>query len=193
MENPFKSENTFFHQDPYILKQYRGKVENLLVVKGYNYAQIQVYLRAYDYFTYHKESFDGATMTEDLCDIPGLDLDAMLHDYLYIKYNAAGSYKYICKADKLIRTEMYRKGKSTINAGLRFVLLVLKTFLIPYPLYSRIFKGRKMSDADKEQIDHIISILSTKKPEVWHKEYRGELVTTILIFIIIILLMLSIF
>lgn len=181
----FNSYSTYFLQDPFKLQENRKKVDDLLFLKGYEVDQREIYLKAYDYFTYNGREFDGATMTEDLNDIEGLDLDAMLHDYLYIEYNVAGNYSFIWKADKLMRSEMKRRGKSTINAGLRFVLLLLKT-LIGYPAFSFLFRGRRMTAEDKTAVDRIFTTLCTRKPKVWHQEFKGEIRWTLFFVILIV-------
>jgi hypothetical protein len=63
-----------------------------LLYKGYNQEQVDIYLKAFDYFSKKHTEFDGATVVKDLVDIPGLDLDAMLHDYHYIFYRISSSF-----------------------------------------------------------------------------------------------------
>ena len=183
----FNSSSSYFHQDNETLATGRRNLVKYLGIKGYERDEITLYKKAYDYFVANPAEYDGATMTEDLCDLPGLDLDAMLHDWIYIVYNASGNYRYIWMADKLMREEMKRKGKSTINAGLRFVLLALKTLLF-YPAYSYLFKKRRMSLDDKSAFEWIYRILINKNPERWYKEYRGELTWVSIIILTLILI-----
>ena len=183
----FNSKNGFFLQDTFTLKVKQKDVRDLLFIKGYEEPQIELYMKAYDYFTYHREEFDGATMTEDLYDIPQLDLDGMFHDWPYIRYNVAGNYKYMWLVDLLIRSEMRKKGKSTINAGLRFVLLLLKT-LIGYPVFCYLFKGRRMSADDKAAMDRILRTMNTGRKRHWWKEFRGEITVSAIIMLIMTLL-----
>ena len=180
----FHSSNNYFRQDPFKLKQNRKKVDEFLTLKGYELSQRDEYLKAYDHMTYFPEDFDGATMTEDLPDIENLELAAMLHDYLYIRYKASGSFKYSWICDKLMRLEMKRQGKSSWNTGARFVLLILKApFFVPY---TYLLKGRRMRPEDRQAIIRIFDQLHYRKPKVWHKEFRGELTWTAIIVAVII-------
>lgn len=179
----FNSQCLYFFQSEEILREERKLLDLYLQCKKYDIDQRAIYLRAFDYFCMFPWEYDGATMTEDLCDLEGLDLDAMLHDWLYIAFSASGNYKYIWKADKLMRKEMRRKGKSTINGGLRFVLLCLKT-LIGYPAYSYLFKGRHMTAHDKEEVSNIYKTLSKKPVRSWYKEYAGEMQWTAAIILV---------
>lgn len=135
------SSNRYFYQDSSILREDRRSVDLYLQLKGYTLEQRDIYLKAYDYFVFHPEQFDGATMTEDLFDIGRLELGAMLHDYLYISFGASASFRYTWLADKLLRSEMGRMNKSTWNTGVRFFLLLIKTpCFVPYCY----LKGRRM-------------------------------------------------
>lgn len=169
----FQSSNNYFRQDPFILKENRKKVDEYLVLKGYELSERDFYIRAYDHFIYFPEDFDGATMTEDLPDIENLELAAMLHDYIYVKYKASGSFKYSWISDRLMRMEMRRMGKSSWNTGVRFVLLIFKApFFVPYTYF---FQGRKMVEADRIMINRIFNTLQQRMPRVWYKEFQGEL------------------
>ena len=140
----------------------RKKVKYYLEeIKGYSQSQANIYLAAYDYFRENPSHFDGATKTEDLYDLEGLELAAMLHDWLYIYLNASASYKYTWYADKLMRSEMRRMHKSSWNTGARFVLLLLKS-IAGFPLYCRFIKKRKMSLQDKMDFEKIYAILRQK-------------------------------
>lgn len=180
----FRSSNNFFRQDPFRLKEKRKNVDEYLVLKGYELSERAEYLKAYDHMTYFPEDFDGATMTEDLPDIDNLELAALLHDYLYIRFKASGSFKYSWIADKLMRLEMRRMGKSSWNTGVRFVLLLLKApFFVPYTF---LFKGRRMRPDDKEQIHRIFQTLQCREPKKWHQEYRGELTWTAIFILVLV-------
>lgn len=180
----FRSSNNYFRQAPAILQANRKKVDEYLILKGYEVDQREIYLSAYDYMTHCPEDFDGATMTEDLPDIENLELAAMLHDYLYVYYRAAGSFKYSWISDKLMRLEMRRMGKSSWNTGVRFVLLLLKApFFVPY---CNIFKNRIMNKVEEEKIKRIFYTLQYRQPKVWHKEFRGELTWTAIVLLVII-------
>ena len=60
---------------------FREKMVILLQIKDRTPAEISNYCAAYDFFCKFTTKFDGATFVKDLCDLPKLDLDAMLHDY----------------------------------------------------------------------------------------------------------------
>ncbi|MBO2546085.1 hypothetical protein J0871_16840 [Salegentibacter sp. BDJ18] len=181
----YQSRNNYFQKPAITHKLNRGKIKYYLEqIKGYSQTQANIYLAAYDYFVRNPEQFDGATKTEDLYDLEGLELAAMLHDWLYIYLNASASYKYTWYADKLMRSEMRRMHKSSWNTGARFVLLLLKS-IAGFPMYCRFIKKRKMSLQDKMDFEKIYAILRHqyfKKP--WHKEFKGEL-TWCAIFLIV--------
>lgn len=169
----FSSSSRYFHQDKEILRSYRKDVDLYLQLKGYELHERALYLKAYDYFVVNPDEFDGATMTEDLPDVHGLELAAMLHDYLYIKYKASGSFKYIWMADRLIRSEMRKMNKSSWNTGARFVLLCLKTpFFVPY---TWLFKSRRMSLNNKIAFEDLYYQLRKELIRPWYIEFKGEL------------------
>lgn len=119
------SKSKFFHQSVEILASKRRQVNQLLILKGYNEKQIAIYIEAYNYFCVNPSEFDGATIVKDLIDIPGLDLDAMLHDYHYIVHNTAANFGTKWKSDWLYAKGQERKGKGQYSAFSRFVGLTL--------------------------------------------------------------------
>lgn len=127
------SSNNFFYQPSIILKSKRKDVETLLLIKGYNQNQIDIYLNAYDYFTDNVKDFDGATFVNDLVDIygvsgfDGLDLDAMLHDWHYIMFRAGSNAKYKKMADEIFKCGILKKGKSKWSSWTRFAGLSIIT------------------------------------------------------------------
>lgn len=123
----------FFTQNYLTLKQKRFDVIKLLEIKGYSEVQIEVYLKAYDYFTFYPKDYDGATIVKDLCDLPRLDLDAMLHDYQFVKYNVAKSFYYKHLSNWIYAKGQERKGKGSYSSFTRFLgLCVLGIFFVPY-------------------------------------------------------------
>ena len=158
-------------------------MDAMLQIWGYEPIERFHYQDAFDYFVKHPEAYDGASMTEDLYDIPGLDIDAMLHDYLYVGLNCSASLKYMWLSDKLIRSEMRRRGKSSWNTGYRFVALVIKTPL--FLPYCYIIKKRRMNRKQEEKFQQIFRNLY-RDEKVWHKEFRGE-ITWFAFFIIFII------
>lgn len=111
----------------------RGRVVMLLTAKAYSVGQIIIYEKAFDYFVENKTQFDGATIVKDLKDVGGLDLDAMLHDYMYIVYNCRSNFytKWYC--DKLYAVQIERKGKGEWSAWSRFIGLTITSIVwVPY-------------------------------------------------------------
>jgi hypothetical protein len=119
------SKSNYFSQPLEKLKSDRSNIDFLLQWKGYNREQVDVYLKAFDYFTRHTIEFDGATVVKDLVDIPGLDLDAMLHDYQYIFYGVGSSFSLKFKSDWIYAKGQERKGKGQYSAFSRFIGLTI--------------------------------------------------------------------
>ena len=179
IKNLFASSSNFFHEQYNMIVEGKKYMDTMLQMWQYETSERSIYEKAFDYFVHHPEHYDGASMTEDLYDIPGLDLDAMLHDYLYVSLNASASLKYMWLSDKLIRSEMQRKGKSSWNTGYRFVALVLKTpFFLPY---CYLVKKRRCSLVDQLEMDKIFRALYSRAPKVWYKEFAGEITWTLII------------
>lgn len=129
----FWSRNDFFKKTPSQLQFYRKEVFEYLRIKGYSFKEIEVYLKAYDYFCDNTAQFDGATIVKDLIDIPGLDLDAMLHDYMYVAYGISANFYTKWKADWLYAKGQERKGKGQYSAFSRFIgLTIIGIGFVPY-------------------------------------------------------------
>jgi hypothetical protein len=62
-----------------------------LDAKGYSAEQIAVYIKAFDYFWENRMTLTD--YSKDLMDVPGIDLDALLHDYHYGVCNAGVNLK----------------------------------------------------------------------------------------------------
>jgi len=132
------SESKFFQQEAEVLKLLRSKVILILDVKGYSEKEIEVYLKAFDYFCLNCNDFDGATIVKDLQDLPKLDLDAMLHDYQYLIQNIAANFYTKWYADWLYAKGQERKGKGQYSSFSRFVgLCVIGLFFVPYACWKR--------------------------------------------------------
>lgn len=160
MAIPFvNSSNDYFKQNFNKLHLNWRIVDMYLITQQYVPEEIGVYKKAYFFFVNNPSLYDGATMTEDLHDVFNLDLDAMLHDYFYIHYNVAGSYKYTQIADKLFTEETLRKGKSSWNVGVRVVLLKLKSWL-GFALFAKHIAKRIMSFDDKANFMEDVRILA---------------------------------
>ena len=132
------SKSTYFTQSPRALSLKRRDINRLLLAKGYSFQQATIYLKAYDYFCMRTMDFDGATIVKDLCDILGLDLDAMLHDYHYLVCNAGSNFITKFKADWMYAKGNERKGKGQISAYSRFVgLTIIGIGFVPYAYFMR--------------------------------------------------------
>lgn len=159
----------FFLQSPEKLKQYRIWLEEYLKLYGRSQDVIDVYLWAYDYCAKHPDSYDGATMTENL-DFFGLEPEAMLHDVLYVALKTAGNLKYQYISDLIIKREMEKHSKSSIETGKRFYLLLLKTPLfVPYAYF---FKNRKMTKADKVEMDRLNKLFLKDYTVNWKNDFK---------------------
>ncbi|MGH2666056.1 hypothetical protein [Flavobacterium sp.] len=115
------------------LDNLRSRMDMLLIAKGYNECEIDVYKKAFDYFTAFKQNFDGATIVKDLKDVGPLDIDAMLHDYQYLVYNVSSNFYTKWKADWLYAKGQERKGKGQYSAFSRFIgLTIIGIGFVPY-------------------------------------------------------------
>jgi len=132
------SKSTFFAQDSEILKIYRRQVISILEIKDYDTEEINVYLKAFDYFCLNCNEFDGATVVKDLQDLPKLDIDAMLHDYQYLVQNVASTFYTKWYSDWLYAKGQERKGKGQYSSFSRFIgLTIIGLFFVPYASYKR--------------------------------------------------------
>jgi hypothetical protein len=66
-----------------------------------------------------------------LVDIPGLDLDAMLHDYHYIFYRISSSFSLKFKADWIYQKDKSEKVKDNIALSRFIGLTIIGLFLVP--------------------------------------------------------------
>lgn len=125
-----KSRSKFFLQDDYALDMYRDAVEKLLHIKGRTINEVNIYLNAYDFFCKYTHKFDGATFVKDLYDIPGLDLDAMVHDYDCL-VGANRNYKLWYKAVWNYYENMRKQGKGN-RPGRLLGLSIIGLLYVPY-------------------------------------------------------------
>lgn len=139
------SKSSFFYQSKSILSQYRVEMIDLLIIRDFSEYEISFYLEAYDYFVDNPENYDGATASEDLNDIPGLELDSMSHDFDYVAKNVSGSFKYKRISDKIMFKNMSRNSKSGFERYRRSALLWLLSYVALFPLWNK----RKMSEEDE--------------------------------------------
>lgn len=163
LKNLILSNNDYFKSRSALILHHNWRlIEQYLQLKGYGWPEVEVYKKAYDYFSIHPYEFDGATKTEDLYDLFNLDLDAMLHDYHYIVYNVSASFKYTKIADRLFFKETLRKSKSTWNAGFRNFLLQTKTYVFLYPLIAKYIFKRNMTPENKTDFIYNLNTLNKR-------------------------------
>lgn len=144
----FGSKSDFFKQDTETLFKKRRGLENILRdIWERNDEVVKFYLEAYDYFVLNPDDFDGATIIKDVKVIKGLDIWAMIHDYLYIKYNVAVSWKYKYLADLIYAKEMEIMGQSAFVSWGRFGLLIIFGHLIFTPI--ELIKGKRMNEKQR--------------------------------------------
>jgi hypothetical protein len=125
-----KSKSDFFKQDRETLAEYRYQLRMMLNFKGRNESEIDLYIEAYDFFCRFTTKFDGATIVKDLCDLPKLDIDAMLHDYECLIGANRNLIKWFKSAWNYFEN-MCKNGKG--NQIFRFVLVCLAGFFfVPY-------------------------------------------------------------
>lgn len=124
------SKSEYFLKSDSELSYDRGNVINLLNIKGRNNKDIDLYLDAYDFFCVYKKKFDGATIVKDLCDLPYLDLDAVVHDYECLIGANRNYIKWFKSAWRYFEN-MRKNGKG--NQTFRFVLLLIVGIIfVPY-------------------------------------------------------------
>ena len=141
------SKSDYFYRSSEQLDQGHVEMLQFLYIKNFTPDKIGWFEDAYNYFRGNPSHYDGATLSQDLYSIPGLELWSMLHDYFYIALNVWASRKYMRKADKILRLTMH-KGD---NAGFEMNLRTVKLFFLRgfYPWYNRQFKGRVMTKHNK--------------------------------------------
>lgn len=124
------SKSKFFKSDIYILEMYRDAMVRLLQIKNREPKEIKLYCDAYDFFCKFHNAYDGATIVKDLYDIPGLDIDAMVHDYESLTGSNRDFKKWYISAWNYYEN-MRKNGKG--NQFLRFAGLCLAgIFFVPY-------------------------------------------------------------
>jgi hypothetical protein len=146
-----KNVKYFFNEEEVLLKNREILIFLLKKVWLRNQYIIDLYLEAYDYFMKNPERFDGASIVADFFIMPDLDIWAMLHDYLYIKYSVACNYKYKYYADIIYCVEMRRFKIHWLDVWFtRFIglTLIIGLTFTPY-MY---FKGLRMNKQKKKII-----------------------------------------
>lgn len=118
---------------------FKSNEETLLSVKSFmiiflnkhktDYDVIKFYEEAFDYFVENPDDFDGTTILKDVKIIPNLDIFAMIHDYMYVKFNVSVNLKYKFICDKIFSLEIERCGLPWEISWVRFGLLTLSTIV----------------------------------------------------------------
>lgn len=122
---------------------------------------IKLYEDAFNYFIVNPDDFDGTTILKDVKIMPNLDIFAMIHDYMYIKFNVASNLKYKFICDKIFSLEIERCGLPWEISWVRFGLLTLSTLIYtPY----RMLSGDNMSDEDKIEFNNLIKKFNHSSP-----------------------------
>jgi hypothetical protein len=136
------STSDYFRAKPE-LKEDREFMIDILSFWSYNDLQISYFTTAFDYFCNYPEQYDGATASQDLEDIPGLEFAAMLHDFNYVVFNAKMSIEAMRIADMVMKSNMRKMQKSGVEITWRmFRLDIIRR---PYALLNQIksnFKKR---------------------------------------------------
>lgn len=131
----FWSKNNTFYKTRTELDDIYYNMDVLLRLKGRSENDVLKYKKAFTYFRTFPHKFDGATIVKDLNDLPNLDLDAMLHDYEYLK-GANKSFVRKWRADFDYIRNMEKNGK-----GIRVVRFILLTLIgLVFVPYCKIFK-----------------------------------------------------
>lgn len=140
------SKSKYFFQSAEKLKSDKEKLSLYLQINNYSIFEINIYLKAFSYFCDNPSRYDGATIVKDLYHIPGLDINAMLHDWLYIIFKTSANFYVRFYSDWLYAKEMERTGKGFL-AWMNFSLL-----LFTYPIftpYVYLIKGKRCTKEDK--------------------------------------------
>ncbi len=112
----FGSENYFFKQGKDVLGGKRKQLQFILKEVWDRSDEVtSFYLKAFDFFVENPNEFDGATIVKDLNIMPDLDIQAMIHDYIYITYNVSSDVHYKFKADLIYAHEMEKMGGADLQ------------------------------------------------------------------------------
>lgn len=153
------SSSKFFYQDKEILDKHY--LDLLYVLDMWKVPQPikKLYIDAYLYFVKYPNQYDGATIVNDLTIIPGLDIWAMVHDYLYIIFNVAVDIKAKYIAD-LIYIKLMRYFKVSWGASwlVRFGGLLVST--LPFMIREYFYKGKRYTKENQKDFENLINSLN---------------------------------
>lgn len=126
------SKNNYFFQSRASLDIGLDEMILLLEIKRFTTAQQWYFIRSYEFFCKYPSEFDGATMSQDLIDIlakekgyNGLELAAMLHDWIYVFLKANLRVATMRVADYIMRVVMVQQHKSGIEIVWRLARLAV--------------------------------------------------------------------
>lgn len=140
---------SFFNQNSVILDDKKILLKRVLIDYGFNFFEIDGFLVAYEFFKKNPDKFDGATIVQDTYTINGLDAVAMVHDYLYIKFDLSGKFKKKFKADLLYAKLLRKFNVSWVSVWLvRFLGLIISTPI--FALYKCLIKPTYSVSSDDE-------------------------------------------
>lgn len=140
------SKSEYFFQSAEALHIRKLSLITYLNINYYSTSEINIYCKAFDYFCKNPSHYDGATIVKDLYHIPGLDINAMLHDYSYVVFKVSANWYVRFYSDWLYAKEMERTGKGFL-AWTNFSLLILTyPFWTPY-IY--LIKGKRCTKEDR--------------------------------------------
>ena len=153
------SSNKFFFQDKEILDKHYLDLLYLLDIWKVPQPIKKLYIDSYLYFVTHPNEYDGATIVNDLTIIPGLDIWAMVHDYLYIVFNVAVNPKAKWLADLLyIKLMRYFKVSWGASWLVRFGGLFIST--LPFMFREYVIKGKRYTKENKKDFTELINSLN---------------------------------
>ena len=129
--------NSFFYKPYCILYKKCLLLFELLQDFQFTDSQLTKFIEAYNYFIINPEKFDGATIVRDNFNIKNLDACAMLHDYMYVKFNVSVNLKNKFKAD-LLYCKLLRKFNASWSSVwiVRFLGLIISSPF--FALYKKI-------------------------------------------------------
>jgi len=138
-----KSTSNYFEQSKANLSLGKEDMMWLLNNRGFTEDQQDYFVLAYEYFCLFPDKYDGATQSQDLIDVlsrqesfDGLELSAMLHDWIYIFLKARYSVKTMKVADKIMEFIMHRFSKSGFEISWRlFRLAIIRR---PFAIFNQI-------------------------------------------------------
>ncbi len=144
-----KSKSDFFKQDYTVLMKKKKQMEIVLGFKDFSELEIGFFEDAYDYFVVNPSEYDGATASQDLYDLPGIEFPPVSHDFDYVAKNCMSSLKYTRISDKILFYNMKKMGASKYEICRRKTLLWLKSYVALYHLHGH----DKMSKDDMSYMD----------------------------------------